>query len=69
MQAVAETITIVLEHFIGDELERATFTVFTDVTDFSFGSRTQRTALFSRSSNSVENARGAKNRPFFKNLY
>ncbi len=45
VQAVAETITIVLEHFTGNELKHATFTFFTDVTYFSFGSCIQRRAL------------------------
>lgn len=55
-KAVAETVTIVLEHFIGNELKHATFTFFTDVTYFSCGSCTQRRALFG----CVESAGSAK---------
>lgn len=68
MQAVAETITIALEHLIQNELKHATFTFFTDVTYFSLGSHTQRTALYFRFVNSVENALNAKI-ALFKNLY
>lgn len=35
-QAVAETIAIALEHFIGHDLKHATFTFSRDVTSFSF---------------------------------
>lgn len=46
MQAVAETIAIALEHFIGDDLKHATFTFSKDVTSFSCALSTQRAALF-----------------------
>lgn len=46
-EAVAETITIVLEHFTGNELKRFhNLPFYADVTYFSFGSCTQRRPLF-----------------------
>lgn len=44
--AVAETITIALEHFIGTELKHATFTVFHRCDILVLDQATQRTALF-----------------------
>lgn len=44
--AVTEALTIALEHLTGNKLKRSTFTFYTDVTYFSFGSCTQRRPLF-----------------------